>query len=472
MLIHSNMSSIFGGAKFGALPFKVVEIDQKGESEEKICTIESILKEIRCEEKINLENSIESSDLPNSSRAPMHIRDLKMFSPFDLSIFNDTKDSLKIFEGPKHPAILARPSAKCFLLELEHIKLLCKRTHCIVLLPYEFGEDSGSENASVPKSIDRFIKSFVANLKSHLCQEQSHKSTFEMSVLEVISSSVVSRFMRHLAVMKPVLEQLMDEIMSANPPTEEMLRKILALKQNMTKFENDVAAIQEVVQNVLASDQDMADLRLTCLDQVGQVDESEHEEVELLLEAFNAYLNYIGLELKRMEADVKDVEEFVIMHMNSTRNKILKLSLFMEMGMLSVAFGAMLAGLFGMNMVPKAWQLEEPYSKDSEGSEESLEPNSNSKYAFILTSITILTLSFLTALVCYVHYRRLSADTQQAHRSAFFALKNYTLVVDEVEARIQSDTIVDIDQIDAILCKVVHAQKDERRFVKKSVSQL
>ena len=78
-------------------------------------------------------------------------------------------------------------------------------------------------------------------------------------------------------------------------------------------------------------------------------------------EFFNAYLNYIGLELKRMEADVKDVEEFVIMHMNSTRNKILKLSLFMEMGMLSVAFGAMLAGLWGMNMVPKAWQFEEAY---------------------------------------------------------------------------------------------------------------
>ena len=404
----------------------------------------------------------------------MHIRDLKMFSPFDLSIFNDTKDSLKVFEGPKHPAILARPSAKCFLLELEHIKLLCKRTHCIVLLPYQFGKDSRSENVSVPKSVDRFIKSFVANLKSHLSQEQSHTSTFEMSVLEVISSSVVSRFMRHLAVMKPVLEQLMDEIMSANPPTEEMLRKILALKQNMTKFENDVAAIQEVVQNVLASDQDMADLRLTCLDQVGQVDESEHEEVELLLEAFNAYLNYIVLELKRMEADVKDVEDFVTMHMNSTRNKILKLSLFMEMGMLSVAFGAMLAGLFGMNMVPKAWQLEEPYSNNSEGAKEASETNSNSKYAFIVTSISILTLSFLTAMVCYIHYRRLSADTQQAHRSAFFALKNYTLVVDEVEARIQmneqinTETIVDID---TILCKVVHAQKDERDLVKQSISK-
>ena len=101
-----------------------------------------------------------------------------------------------------------------------------------------------------------------------------------MSVLEVIFSSVTTKLMRHLAVMKPVLEQLMHQILSANPPTEEMLRKILALKQNMTKFENDVNAIKEVVHNVLSSDQDMADLRLTCLDQVGQVDISEHEEVE------------------------------------------------------------------------------------------------------------------------------------------------------------------------------------------------
>ena len=33
------------------------------------------------------------------------------------------------------PSILPRASADCFLLELEHIRLLCKKDHCIVLEP-------------------------------------------------------------------------------------------------------------------------------------------------------------------------------------------------------------------------------------------------------------------------------------------------------------------------------------------------
>ena len=478
MSLNSSRGSIFGGSKFGSLPFSVIEIDQTGNLDKKRVTIESILKDIRNEEKQNVENSNGDLGSSNISRAPMHIRDLKMFSPFDLSMFSDTEEQLKIIEGPKHPAILARPSAKCFLLELEHIKLLCKRNYCMVLLPSQDMNGPGIENVNIPKSVDIFIRSFVTNLTAHLIQEQSYPSTFEMSVLEVIFSSVTSKLMRHLAVMKPVLEQLMHQILSANPPTEEMLRKILALKQNMTKFENDVNAIQEVVQNVLSSDQDMADLRLTCLDQVGQVDISEHEEVELLLEAFNAYLNYIGFELKRMDADVKDVEDFVTIHLNSTRNKILRLSLFMEMGMLSVAFGAMLAGLWGMNMVPKAWQFEEPYHSSNDLSDVSNEPsitNNNSKYAFIVTSTIILFSSFLLAMICYTYYIRLSADTKQAQRSAFYALKNYTLVIDEVEARIKvkedtnrvTTTKVDID---SILYNVVNAQPDEADLIHKTIS--
>ena len=469
---YRKCSSIFGGSKFGAIPFKVVEIDQKGNSEIKTVTIEGILKDVRTEERLNLDTSAGDSDGVNNLRAPMHIRDLKMFSPFDLSIFiKDKDDFLKVIEEPKHPAILARPSAKCFLLELEHIKLLCKRNSCMVLLPAQDDNITNIEykNTNIPKSVDEFIKSFVTNLKKHLSEEQSYIATFEMSVLEVIFSSVTTKLMRHLAVMKPVLEQLMQQILSANPPTEEMLRKILALKQNMTKFENDVMAVQEVVQSVLSSDQDMADLRLTCLDQVGQVDISEHEEVELLLEAFNAYLNYIGFELKRMDADVKDVEDFVTIHLNSTRNKILRLSLFMEMGMLSVAFGAMLAGLWGMNMVPKAWQFEEPYDKLNL---EDRSPN-YSKYAFIVTCTIIISLTCLLGFVCYYYYKKLSSDTQQAHRSAFFALKNYTLVIDEVTARLNANkgtnTNTSMENIDMILPTVVKAKPDEAKLVKDSI---
>ena len=63
--------------------------------------------------------------------------------------------------------------------------------------------------------------------------------------------------------MLPLLDVLIHDTLSANPPTRMMLRRTLAFKQNLAKFENKVYTIRDAVRNVLANDQDMADLYLS-----------------------------------------------------------------------------------------------------------------------------------------------------------------------------------------------------------------
>ena len=74
-------------------------------------------------------------------------------------------------------------------------------------------------------------------------------------------------------------------------------------------------------------------------------DESEHEEVELLLEAYAADLNHISSEASRMKMALDDTDDFVNTHLSTMRNKIIRMSLFMEMGMFSIALPALLAGI-------------------------------------------------------------------------------------------------------------------------------
>ncbi len=52
------------------------------------------------------------------------------------------------------PVILSRPSSHCFILSLEHVRLLCRKDGCIVL---------GTDNDAV--------KTFVADLKVQLRSE-------------------------------------------------------------------------------------------------------------------------------------------------------------------------------------------------------------------------------------------------------------------------------------------------------------
>ena len=63
--------------------------------------------------------------------------------------------------------------------------------------------------------------------------------------------------------MAPLLDVLIHETLSANPPTRIMLRRTLAFKQNLAKFESKVYAIRDSVRNLLTNDQDMADLYLS-----------------------------------------------------------------------------------------------------------------------------------------------------------------------------------------------------------------
>ena len=455
--------STFGGIKFDAIPVRVIKIDLMGNLEENYVTIESLARDVRNEEKLSFA-SIDGvvNQVVNHKRARMPIRDFKMFSPLDtINLIDDENNVVKVIERKKHPAIMPRPSAKCFLLELEEIKIFCKNNECLIFHPEQTAGELKIKPTNVPRSSVSFIESFALDLKDNLVQDTQLQSSFELTVLEVVLSNVASRLMKQLSVMKPVLETLIHEILSSNPPTEQMLRKILALKQNLTKFEHDVIAIQEVVFNTLSNDQDMADLRLSSLDHVGQVDISEHEDVELVFEALSAYLSHIVFELKRMDADIHDVEDFVSIHLSSTRNKILRLSLFMEIGMLSVAFCAMLAGIFGMNigMGNKEWWLP------------------NSRPGFFITIGIIVLLSIGVSIVCFKYYYTLDKDTTQAQKSNFYVLKNLTLVVDEVAARIKdkSNGQVNINmmtksELDSVLNDVVIAQPDEQDLIFKSVT--
>ena len=66
--------------------------------------------------------------------------------------------------------------------------------------------------------------------------------------------------------MMPLLDVLIHDTLTANPPTRLMLRRTLAFKQNLARFENKVYAFRDSVRNILSNDQDMADLHLSNLD--------------------------------------------------------------------------------------------------------------------------------------------------------------------------------------------------------------
>ena len=70
----------------------------------------------------------------------------------------------------------------------------------------------------------------------------------------------------------------------------------------------------------------------------------------MLLEAYAADLNHISSEANRMKVALDDTDDFVNTHLSTMRNKIIRMSLFMEMGMFSIAVPALLAGKHNLRL--------------------------------------------------------------------------------------------------------------------------
>ena len=139
-------------------------------------------------------------------------------------------------------------------------------------------------------------------------------------------------------------------------------------------------------------------------------DLSDHQELELLLESYFADLEEIEAEIKTFKEMIEDTNQFISAHLDSVRNKMIRMSLFMEMGALALGSGAVVGGIFGMNLTHG---LEEHPS------------------AFLVTlgGISVV----MTGIVVSFsrNYNKLKVDTTSAQ--SFLALKNFFIYVDDLE---------------------------------------
>ncbi len=262
------------------------------------------------------------------------------------------------------PVILSRPSSNCFLLHLDSIKLLCLRDSCLLLHSDDavvsafVGEMQRQLRAKEAGRADGEDEERRAQERSRMGDSQMHifldaltdttEQKFEATVLEVALSTVSKKYRRQLNLLRPMLDVLLQET-TANP-SAAALRRMLAFRKSLGAFEINVVSARSAVKEVLAEEEDLAGL---CLSAPLNTEASSEmtEELELLFEAYNADLKEVEQELAMMKEQIEDTNDFIKIHLDTIRNHIIKLSLFMDMGTLSVGGGALLTGIFGMNLL-------------------------------------------------------------------------------------------------------------------------
>jgi len=87
---------------------------------------------------------------------------------------------------------------------------------------------------------------------------------------------------------------------------------------------------------------------------------SDHEELEILFETFSKQVEELVNEADNIHGNVQSTQEIVELILDSNRNALLALDLKVSIGTMGIGTGALIAGLFGMNLA--SHMEEHPYA--------------------------------------------------------------------------------------------------------------
>ncbi|KAG1859125.1 hypothetical protein C8R48DRAFT_714650 [Suillus tomentosus] len=240
------------------------------------------------------------------------------------------------------PTILIRKGA--VLINILHIRALVKADTVVLF-------DSYGSNDSRLHSV--FLYHLEHNLKA-----RGSGAPYEFRAIESILLSVLSALEAEMVFIRNLVGGLLAEL--EDDINHDKFKRLLHYSRRLVAFKNRAKLVQEALEEVLEQDDDLDAMYLTDKKNGVLRNMHEHEELEVLLEFFSKQVEEIANEAENIEANVQSTQEIVELILDSNRNALLALDLKVSIGTMGIGTGALIAGLFGMNL--KSHMEEMPYA--------------------------------------------------------------------------------------------------------------
>ncbi|KAG2234143.1 hypothetical protein INT48_002306 [Thamnidium elegans] len=256
-----------------------------------------------------------------------------------------TVDTYSVYQKP---TILVRPEA--ILVNVAHLKALLKSDMVVLFDTYG---STDSYNQSV------FIYDMQERLKS-----QKDGLPFEFRALEAILISVTSSLQSELDILEGPVNKLLGDLEDLADIEESMngdkLRDLLQYSKKLAKFERDALSIRDALEEVLDNDDDLAAMYLTDKRAGKHRAPQDHEEVELLLEAYYKQTEEIAAKAATLRQHMRSTEEIVQLILDVSRNSLMWYDIRLTIITLSATVVSGYGAILGMNL--KNYFEDDPYA--------------------------------------------------------------------------------------------------------------
>ena len=171
---------------------------------------------------------------------------------------------------------------------------------------------------------------------------------YEFRALEAILISVITGLDAEIGVLQSLVNELLKQL--EEDVDRDRLRNLLVYSKKLSGFQKKATLIRNTFEELLDADEDLAGMYLSEKTQ-GKFRENEnHDEIELLLESYLKQTDEIVQTADTLASNMRNTEEIVNIILDANRNTIMLLDLKVSIVTLGVGGGAMMAGLFGMNL--------------------------------------------------------------------------------------------------------------------------
>ncbi|XP_022761108.1 magnesium transporter MRS2-2-like [Durio zibethinus] len=308
-------------------------------------------------------------------RVNIHARDLRILDP--------------LLSYPS--TILGRDRA--IVLNLEHIKAIITAEEILLRDPsdeYVVPVVQELQRRLPPVNAIRQGQDYMGS-QNDVETGDEDESPFEFRALEVALESICSflaaRTLELESAAYPALDELTSQISSRN------LDRVRKLKSAMTRLTARVQKVRDELEQLLDDDEDMADLYLsrklagaspvsgsgaanwypaspTIGSKISRAskasiatvrgDENDVEELEMILEAYFMQIDGTLNKLTTLREYIDDTEDYINIQLDTYRNQLIQLELFLTSGTVCLSIFSLVAGIFGVN-IPYTWNTNHGY---------------------------------------------------------------------------------------------------------------
>uniref|UniRef100_A0A1D1XJI6 Magnesium transporter n=2 Tax=Anthurium amnicola TaxID=1678845 RepID=A0A1D1XJI6_9ARAE len=186
---------------------------------------------------------------------------------------------------------------------------------------------------------------------------------FELEVVEAALLSRIRRLEKKLMDVEPRVVALLEVL--PNRLTADVLEQLRISKQTLVELGSRAGALKQMLLDLL---EDPNEIRRICvmgrdcvvrrghnnvecsLPSERQVAEEEEEEIEMLLENYLQRCESCHGQAEKLLDSAREMEDSIAVNLSSRRLEVSRVELFLQVGTFCIAIGALVAGIFGMNL--------------------------------------------------------------------------------------------------------------------------